>query len=319
MSIKYANILSYVSGMPIAMHPGKLQEVAEFLRLKAAGEEILDKEAKISPNTIRAVARREGKVVVIPIMGIISQRVGMLEEISTSAVSTERVAQYFEDAINDDSVKAIVLRIDSPGGSVYGVEELAQKIYQARGKKPIIASVDSLAASAAYWLASAADEIRITPGGEAGSVGVYTMHFNYAQALEAKGVEVSIIKAGEFKAEGNPYQQLSDEAKEKIQADIDHYYDKFVSAVSRHRNEGVSTVKENYGKGRTEVADKALKLGMVDKIQTFAETMAELGINIYKKSESQRPTREGRRAENQEGGRSIYELEHEMLCLEEKQ
>jgi ClpP class serine protease len=97
--------------------------------------------------------------------------------------------------VADDNVRAIVLNIDSPGGSIFGTEELFNKIMAARGSKPITAVVNSVAASAAFWIASAADEIVITPGGMIGSVGVYMVHTDLSAAIAEDGVKETFISA----------------------------------------------------------------------------------------------------------------------------
>ncbi|WP_052688250.1 S49 family peptidase [Xanthomonas sp. MUS 060] len=100
-------------------------------------------------------------------------------------------------ALADDTVSQILIDIDSPGGSVYGVAELADQIQSARSIKPVVAVANSLAASAAYWIGCAAGELYVTPGGEVGSIGVWQAHFDYSQALAADGVTptTSIVPA----------------------------------------------------------------------------------------------------------------------------
>lgn len=262
------------------MDPRKMAVIQAYLLERMAGKDI---ESKLSPNTTRAVSRKEGVVGVIPIQGIIDQRAASLNSLSGGA-STERISKQFEKMIRADDIKAVVFDIDSPGGSVYGVSELADQIRAARGKKPIIASVNSLAASAAYWIASAADEIAVTPGGEVGSIGVYTIHFDESAALEAEGVKATIVSAGKFKTEGNPWQPLSDEAREAIQTDINHYYDLFVSAVAKGRGVAVANVRSGFGQGRTVTASLAVDGDMADRIETLPQTLARLGVDYYQSS-----------------------------------
>src|SRR5690606_12609791 len=111
-------------------------------------------------------------------------------------------------------VGTIVLDVDSPGGGVYGVAEFAEEIYKARGQKRIVAVANSMAASAAYWIATAADELVVTPGGEVGSIGVYMLHEDWSGAYEKAGIKPTVIKFGENKAEGIDVEPLSESAQE---------------------------------------------------------------------------------------------------------
>jgi ClpP class serine protease len=123
---------------------------------------------------------------VIPVFGILVNRVASLD-ISETGTGVDALAQQFRQALANPDVRSIVLLFDSPGGSVYGIDEFAQEIFAARDQKRIVAQIDPLAASAAYYLASQASEIVVTPSGEAGSIGVRMMHQDLSKALEAKG------------------------------------------------------------------------------------------------------------------------------------
>src|SRR6202043_3845971 len=131
-----------------------------------------------------------------------------------------RLASTIRQAAADPSIAAIVLDVDSPGGQGYGIEELGNAIYEARAAKPIAAVANSLAASAAYWAASQATEFYAAPGAEVGSIGVYTMHVDYSEALKKEGISVSYISAGRYKVEGNPYAPLDDAARAAVQISV---------------------------------------------------------------------------------------------------
>ena len=117
-----------------------------------------------------------GSVAVIPMTGVISHRMSLMSEISGGGGgSTQALTAQFRQALNDGNCKAIVFDVDSPGGSVEGVTELASEIYEARKVKPITAVFNAMGCSAAYWLASAASDLVCTPSGQCGSIGVYMM------------------------------------------------------------------------------------------------------------------------------------------------
>jgi signal peptide peptidase SppA len=136
----------------------------------------------------------------------------------------------------------------------------------ARGSKPIVAQVNSLAASAAYYIASAADEIVVTPSGEVGSIGVYCMHQDWSKALEQEGIAVQLISAGKFKTEGNPYEPLSADARDAMQARVDEYYDAFVRDVAAGRKVAMKTVREASAKAAWSARSRRSTAGMADKI-----------------------------------------------------
>lgn len=225
----------------------------------------------------RAMRRTaNGQVAVLPIYGLIEQRPS-LASYYYGGCSTEDVGQAVDMLLGSRECEAILLDIDSPGGSIYGVEELASKIYDARGKKAIYAVANSMAASAAYWIGTAACQLAVTPGGDVGSVGVYSMHFDYSEALTQEGIKVTIAHAGKYKTEFNPYEPLGDDAKAAMQAQVDGTYTKFVKAVARNRGTQPSEVRAKYGQGRVMGADEALSVGMVDRIASLEEVLGKLG------------------------------------------
>ncbi|KKL77565.1 hypothetical protein LCGC14_2033630 [marine sediment metagenome] len=211
---------------------------------------------------------------VLPLLGVITQRDGFW------GTSTEAYGQAFDDLMQNDRIGAVVLEIDSPGGSVYGVGELAEKIRSARGQgKPIVAVANSLAASAAYWIGSQADQFIVTPGGEAGSIGVFSVHFDQTEWLAKEGVKVTITKVPEFKAEGY-LEPLSEAAQEAERAAIEGYYDQFVDAVAAGRNVSRRAVREEFGKGRVFRAEQAVESGMADRVATLEEVLVGMAKTV---------------------------------------
>ncbi|MDQ2963225.1 MAG: S49 family peptidase, partial [Pseudomonadota bacterium] len=150
----------------------------------------------------RGAAQRAGNgaIAVLPMYGIVAQRGGGVDDVSGPGVmSTTRFAAALRAALADETIGGIVIDVDSPGGSVYGVQELADEIYAARAQKPIYAVANTLAASAAYWLGSAASEFYVTPSGEVGSIGVYAAHEDWSKALDIAGIKTTLISAGQHK------------------------------------------------------------------------------------------------------------------------
>lgn len=234
--------------------------------------EVVDLEAKQG-----GVAKVNGSVTVLPVRGLISQRDSIFSQIF-GGTSTERLGAQFDAAMNSDQVKGIVLDIDSPGGTTYGVQELAEKIFQARGQKPIIAVANSLAASAAYWIGSAADKLMVTPGGDVGSIGVYCLHEDWSKADETAGVKTTLVSAGKYKVEANPWEPLSEDARQALQDGVDATYGEFVAAVAKHRGVSSSVVRSGFGQGRTVRSKEAVAEGMADRVASLGKVLDEMGV-----------------------------------------
>lgn len=286
--MKYAHILTAFFGSPWAIAEDKYQQIRALLLERASGR------AATEADIVAAVGQRRqggysvvGKTAVIPIMGVIAPRVGQLEE-SSGGIGADAIGQQIDAAAADKTVSKIVLQIDSPGGSVYGVQELAAKIRSARDQKKVVAVADHVAASAAYWLGSQASEFYVSPSGQVGSIGVIAEHVDESARDERKGIKTTLIKAGEFKQEGHPSQPLSAEALAAVQTTINTYYESFLGDVAKGRGVTVANVRENYGKGRMMTAGDAKAAGMVDGIATFETVMRRLGSEVSKSAATAR-------------------------------
>lgn len=276
--MKYQHVVAEVCRKPWAILPEKLAVIAEFIRLSASGAKLSEEEIQASMSAgPRVSPKGSGAVAVISIFGTISRRANLMSKFS-GGTSIEQLTDSFRQAVKDPSVKAIVFNVDSPGGSVDGVPELAAEILASRDQKKTIAVADTMAASAAYWLAASASEIVVTPSGSVGSIGVFAVHEDYSQALDTAGLKITLVSAGKFKTEGNPYQPLSDEARTALQADVDAFYSMFVKAVSKGRGATQEAVRTGYGEGRMVMAQDAVKQGMADRVGTLDDVLAGLGV-----------------------------------------
>jgi signal peptide peptidase SppA len=228
-----------------------------------------------------------GSVAVLPLMGTVCNRIGSMDEAS-GGVSTERFGQMFDEAMANDKIGAIVIDVNSPGGSVFGVTELSQKIFDARGQKPVVAVANSLMASAAFWIGSAADEIVATPSAEVGSVGVIAVHIDQEKALENNGLKATVVKSSKFKGEANSFESLSDEAHAQLQSQVDKIDDMFVADLARNRGVTAAEVRGGFGQGRTMLATEAMAAGLVDRIATMEQVIARLQGSSDANSRSRR-------------------------------
>lgn len=170
----------------------------------------------------------------IPVEGTLVAKLGSLRPYS-GMTGYDGIRAAFLMALSDPAVEAIVLDIDSPGGEVAGLFDLVDLIYQARGRKPIWAILSDCAYSAAYALASACDRIFVPRLGGVGSIGVIYMLTDISRGLDKEGVTVNIIRHGAHKAEGNPFEALSDDARQRLQAEIDVAGELFIATVARNR------------------------------------------------------------------------------------
>lgn len=294
MSLKYKRILQAVRSTAWAIEPQRLVDIMEVLAYKARGGEMSreDIAAYIDIQTAaKPRSERAGGVAVLGLRGIIENRIEQVDDISgPGGTSIELFRSRFRDAMNNDAVGSIVIDIDSPGGSVDGVMEMASEIRAARQKKPIVAVANTLAASAAYWLGSQASEFVAAPSASVGSIGVFAAHSDISEKLAAEGERVTLVHAGAHKIEGNPFEPLSDEARGYMQELVDSYYDDFVVDVARGRGTKPADVKANYGGGRILRADKALEAGMIDRIETFDEAVSRMRGTATSKTRAWAPT-----------------------------
>ncbi len=278
--LKYRHIVHAVMNTPWAILPDKLAIIMDLIAFRAEGGTFAAEEVRERIGAVaRPQIRQDGAIAVLPLFGTISQRAGLMSE-SSGGTSVETFTRSFRGALADSAVGGILIEADSPGGAVDGVPELADEIYRSRGAKPIVAIANTMAASAAYWLATAADELVVTPSGQVGSIGVLAAHNDTSKAQERSGVKTTLISAGKYKSEASPYEPLSEEAREYLQSRVDDFYDLFVSAVARHRGVSAADVRSGYGEGRMLGAKAAVKAGMADRVVTFDETVARMQRNI---------------------------------------
>ena len=237
------------------------------------------REARRQSNQVNGGGAGNG-IAVLPLYGMLTQRGNMVDDVSgPGSVSTQQFAASLRQALTDESVSQILIDIDSPGGSVYGVAELADELISARAQKPVIAIANSLAASAAYWIGACASEFYVTPGGEVGSIGVWQAHQDYSKAMDEAGVKTTLISAGKFKVEGNPYTPLDEDAQAFMQSRVDDYYAAFTKAVAKGRGVSIAQVRDGMGQGRVLGAEAALASNMVDGIASLDDVVRKMRRN----------------------------------------
>jgi len=275
--MKYQRVTAYVADTLWALHPSKLAEMLAVLAFRAAGKEFTD--AEIEARIGDAAAARQaptsrGAVAVIPIRGVIAHRMSGMED-SSGGTSCEKIGAMIDQVVAE-GIATIVYDFDTPGGTVPGIQELAAKMFALRGQVKQIGQINSLAASAGYWLAAQCDERICMPSGAAGSIGVYTAHEDLSKALEKEGISVELISAGKYKVEGSPFGPLSPEARAVKQATVDAAYAQFTADVARGLGVAPKDVRNGYGEGRVLSAKDAKAAGLIDRIATMDETLGRL-------------------------------------------
>ncbi len=274
--MKYEHVLSYVTRAIWAIDPEKLDEILSVLTFRARGDRFTAEEiqARIGePTSIEPTQR--GAVAVIPLKGVVANRMGAMDE-SSGGMSIERFRGMFRQALGNDAVGSIVLDVNTPGGTVMGVPEMAAEILAARGQKRVVAHVNDTAASAGYWLIAGVDEIVAAPSAMLGAIGVFLCRQDLSEALEKEGIKITVVSAGKYKAEALPFRPMSAEELADKQTLVDGFYDQFVKLVAKGRGVTPSAVRNGYGEGRGVTAQVALASGMIDRIGTLDETIARL-------------------------------------------
>ena len=225
---------------------------------------------------LHAPAPPAASIVVIPLVGCLMYRGGYYADMF--GASTDGFVRRLRAAAANPDVSTILIDCDSPGGVVDGVPEAWQAIMDVRKKqkKYVVAIANTLMASAAYWICSAADEIVATPSAEVGSIGVFILHMELSRMFEEEGVGVNMIRQPPSKADANMFEPLSDAARADLQAKVDETYRAFTKHVSMGRKRKQAEVQETFGQGRTMMAPAAVTVGMVDRVMTFDALVTEL-------------------------------------------
>lgn len=254
---------------PWAITETALQTILDIAtRDNEAPEAVAAKLGKELQNTHK-VTERDG-VAMIPVTGPLFRYANLFTAIS-GATSYEMLAQDFISALENPDIKAIILNIDSPGGEVNGCAELASMIFEARGQKPIIAYASGDAASGAYWIASAADELVVSETSGLGSIGVVGVY----RGAKDKNSPASI----EIVSSQSPNKRLdpeTDHGRAKLQARIDAMAEVFVNTVARNRGVEPERVLEQFGGGDIFIGKMAVTAGLADRTGSLERLIMEL-------------------------------------------
>ena len=269
MSKRAANLLA---GQYWAILPDKLEAIACLTESLLAGGRgdfsVLEKRVGYEKR-ISSYQEVDG-IAVIPVNGVIAFRMNLFDFFS-GGTSTEVIGKAVRRAANDPDVKAIILDIDSPGGTVGGLTDLTVEIREAAKIKPVISWAGATMCSGAYWLGSAATEIMCSSDATVGSVGVAYVHHDLSAKDEKDGVKRTVMSAGKYKRLVNDAEPLSTEGEAYLQAQIDDYYTLFVNDVAANMGLDTKVVLEQLADGSVHIGEKALKRGFVHSIGSKAQ------------------------------------------------
>jgi signal peptide peptidase SppA len=271
---------------PWAITPDMFAEVQGAYARHMRGEKIdvstVEARIGVPLKNARRDLQVENGVAVIALEGVLAKRMNLFMEIS-GGTSMQIAASQFRAAMDDPGIKAIVLHVDSPGGTVDGTQELADLVYAARDVKPVFAVADGSMQSAAYWIGSAAERVFISSDTTlVGSIGVVATHVDRSRLEKNAGIDKVEITAGRYKRMETESGTLTREGRSALQASVDQVYEIFVDAVGRNRGKAADDVHANMADGRTFIGKKAIEAGLVDGVATLSkaiETAAAFAAN----------------------------------------
>lgn len=241
-------------------------------------EQITQRQEALSNQTGTArqnerLTEQRGDIAILNFHGPIIRFGGMME--ISGYTSTQTATSEFKKLEDDPSVKTIILHVDGPGGQASSIDQFSNMV--SKSSKKTIGYVDSLCASAHYWITSACDEIVASSTSMIGSVGAVYSLVDDTKKMESEGLQKIEIVSG-VSPKKRP-DITTEEGQAQIKKWADNLGEKFVQAVATNRNISVETVKDKFGQGDLLISDEALKVGMIDKIQDFEDLMSELKTN----------------------------------------
>lgn len=269
-----------VLNSPWAILPHRLEEIHAIYGARLRGEEpdLAAIEARIGKplsNDAQGYEVRDGAALV-PLRGVLGQRMNLMSNIS-GGTSTELFARDVKQALEDPSVRSIIVMADTPGGSVAGTQSAADVVRSVRGKKPIVTFAEGLLASAGVWIGTAADQVILDSGvTQVGSIGVVATHTDVSKREEAMGIKTTEIVAGKYKRAASQYGPLTETGRATLQEQVDYLYSLFVADVAQNRGVSADKVLQDMADGRMFIGQQAVDAGLADGIHSLDVLIASL-------------------------------------------
>lgn len=277
-----AAIVKFITSQPWGILPSALDTIANIVADHIAG---LPVTVKANDKAKVLSSAKYPNIGIVNMVGTLSKRLYGLDAISGGETMRDMQSRI-QAALDDPNINAIVLNIDSPGGTVDGTKEFADFIRSAH--KPIVAYADGLMASAAYWIGSAADKVVAFDTSQVGSIGVIIAHHDFSGQLEQAGVKITHIYAGQYKALGNSAEPLSKESETYLQDKVDYFYSLFVDAVAENRGVDTQTVLKKMAEGKLFIGQQAKEAGLVDEIGGL-DTALQLAAQLVEGGSDEMP------------------------------
>ncbi|ABE29338.1 peptidase S49 family protein [Paraburkholderia xenovorans LB400] len=279
MTPGYQHLATRLLNTPLAIEQGRFAAFAATTcatpRIAAIGSRVGDDIAQAGSRPPYAMV---AGIAVIQVQGMLLSRTGAAGPcLMTGAdfvTGYDGIRANVSAALADPAVRAIVLDIDSPGGEIAGLLDLADAIYAARRRKPLLAVCNECAFSAAYCLASACEQVTVPRTGGTGGVGVLVVHVDFSKALTDAGIAVTLITSGEHKADGNEYRPLSRDAYRRIKADVDATAKMLIAMVAHNR--GLSQAQVRDTEGATYLGAAGVRAGLADAVMSPDEALLSL-------------------------------------------
>ncbi len=268
---------------PWAITPQMFEVLTAISARHTAGEKLSEEQLRAAVGSdprgsVQAGYTVENGVAVIPVQGVLAKKANLFTAIS-GAMSTEMLVETVNEALADDTVNALLLEIDSPGGQVDGTQQIGDAV--AASTKPTAAWIDGQGCSAAYWIAAQCDAIyAASDTATIGSIGVVVEHTDQSKANEADGVKVTHITSGKYKRLANADEPLSQEARDYLQEKVDYLQTLFVDAVAVGRGVTADSLLADVADGRTFYAQQALDAGLIDGILSKDQVIQQLAYDF---------------------------------------
>jgi signal peptide peptidase SppA len=275
--IDLPHVASRVFGTPLMIARGKLEVILGVLAPRLAGIALEPVNTATDPALLTSITGE--RIAVVSVTGTLVSRSSYLDAAS-GLLSYGEIGDAIASAMDDPSVRGVILDVDSPGGEVGGLFDLIDQIraIKAGTGKPLWAAANESALSAAYAIASIADRLYVTRTSEVGSVGVVAVHVDESGADAKAGLAWTFVFAGESKIDGNAHEPLSARARATIQADVDHLYAQLCGLVASNRrltNEAVRGTNAAVYRG-----ELAIRVGLADRVGTLDQAIAEMATEF---------------------------------------
>lgn len=273
MRNEWSNFIGAWAVLPdwLALHQGQIEAFMDGSLVRKSNEE----HQAISFGPEDLIQRGDKGLAQIAIHGPMIKHAGFWETLF-GYVGTDMVRAAVDHAANAEDISSIMLHIESPGGHVAGVHELAQSVRAANQKKPVAAYIEDIGASAAYWVASGARLITASPTAEVGSLGTLAVIADLSAMAAQTGIKVHVISTGKFKGMGTPGTEVEDEHLAEIQRRVNDVNAFFMAAVRQGRQMNAEALGQ-VNDGRVWIADRAKNLGLIDGVGTYEQAIKGLG------------------------------------------